>query len=199
MTFIHNPPPLLKAWMLISSIIVLWDAAYVFLRPYSLPNSPSPLHYIWYPYKHYAPVDHNYSIAGYLAGDGFPAAQSILNVIESGLNLTYLFLASKAATAPTPAQKRRQEVAAVIVGLVGTVMTESKTGLYWLTEICGGWGGAEAELWSLPFGTLFWFWLLPNGFWLTMPAWCAWRFSKDLVRGVVGEDGQQGVERKKVR
>lgn len=86
------------------------------------------LHVFWKPYALYAKVDHVYSREVFERKDGFPGAQSFLNLIESSLNFTYLALWA-----------RGDGAAALVVGLMGTVMTLSKTTLYFAVEYFSGW------------------------------------------------------------
>lgn len=77
-------------WISISPLIVIWDAGYVFLRPYSLPGGS--LHTIWKPYSVYGAVDHLYGLPGFNRMDGILPAFATLNLVES---ILYLWSAYK--------------------------------------------------------------------------------------------------------
>ncbi|KAI5287888.1 hypothetical protein KEM54_005639 [Ascosphaera aggregata] len=84
----HRPSPIIMLWLFISIPLVLWDTCYIYLRPYSMPGGP--LHFLWKPYGLYGEVDFMYGWPEYRAGNGFPAAQSTLNVLEVLGYLYYL-------------------------------------------------------------------------------------------------------------
>ena len=68
--------------MFISPIIVLWDVAYVLLRPLSM--SGGSLHRpLWIPYELYGKVDYLYGIPALERGDGLVSAFAIINFVES--------------------------------------------------------------------------------------------------------------------
>jgi hypothetical protein len=111
-------------------------------RPYTMPGGA--LHWpIWAPYKlfpslvlvdsRYGEVDYIYGIKAYENHNGFTNAQSLLNVFELLLQIWFLQL-----------RKRRNfEGKALMVGYTVSVMTLSKTVLYWLQEYYSGycyWG-----------------------------------------------------------
>lgn len=77
----------------------------------------------------YSKVDLVYSLQTFEEGDGFPGAMVSLNLIESALNFTYLAFWA-----------RGDGAAAALVGLVGIVMTLTKTVLYILIEYFSGCG-----------------------------------------------------------
>lgn len=87
------------------------------------------LHIFWKPYAIYSKVDLVYSAEIFESKDGFPGAQAFLNLIESTLNFTYLAFWA-----------RGDGAAALLTGLVGVVMTLSKTVLYFAIEYFSGWG-----------------------------------------------------------
>ena len=73
-------------WLFVSPLIVLWDIAYVILRPYSMPGGC--LHRpIWIPYGLYGEVDHLYGLQSLENGDGLVIAFAMLNFVESCLYL----------------------------------------------------------------------------------------------------------------
>lgn len=74
-------------------------------------------------------VDYIYGLPSWNTKDGFPAAQSLMNVGESILNLLYIYLVHVKATPASLA-------VAPIYGLVAVTMTLSKTILYVLNVGC---------------------------------------------------------------
>lgn len=74
-------------------------------------------------------------------GNGFTAAQGMLNVVETLMYLVYLGIWYRAAPGVVGERKRiagRAAALAVLVGLSASVMTVSKTVLYWLNEYYSG-------------------------------------------------------------
>lgn len=154
--FIHTPTPLTLLWLFISLPLVTWDALYVFLRPHSMPGGflHSP---IWIPYALYGNVDHMYGIKQWEAGNGFTAAQSALNVIETLMYAYYLALwwGNKDVNSGIKGNKGAK---AVLVGYSAAVMTVSKTVLYWLNEYYSGFDNiGQNDVWSL-----FFLWIVPK-------------------------------------
>jgi hypothetical protein len=103
---------------------------------------------LWTPYELYGKVDYIYGWPAFEAHNGFTAAQTFLNVIETAMYLYYLYIlfahgkqSTKAGRgAPKPSkvgflgQQRAIEgkmgALAVLVGYSAAVMTLSKTVLY---------------------------------------------------------------------
>lgn len=77
-------------WVFISPFIVLWDVAYVLLRPLSMPGGP--IHHLWLPYELYGNVDYLYGLPGLERGDGLVAAYAVVNFMES---ILYIWCAWK--------------------------------------------------------------------------------------------------------
>ena len=78
-------------WVFISPIIVLWDVAYVLLRPLSM--SGGSLHRpLWIPYELYSKVDYLYGMPALERGDGLVSAFAIINFVES---ILYIWCAWK--------------------------------------------------------------------------------------------------------
>jgi hypothetical protein len=72
----------------------------------------------------------------------------MMNVIETLLNISYLYLAHIAQWPPAP-----------IVGFVSAAMTLAKTALYWLQEYyCGYCAVGHNSFWNLII-----LWVVPNG------------------------------------
>ncbi|CAE6507255.1 unnamed protein product [Rhizoctonia solani] len=90
----------ISAWYVVSAFIIAWDVSYCFLRPRSMVGGD--LHWIWKPYALYAQVDHVYGWPSFTRGDGFTNAQSFMNVIETAINLAYVYYAHIRPSAIAP-------------------------------------------------------------------------------------------------
>jgi len=124
------------------------------------------LHWIWELYGIYQEVDHIYGLPAYASGNGFPNAQAFMNVIETFLNLSYVYLAHVS-----------QSPAAPVIGFAAIVMTLSKTVLYFAQEIfCGMCGTGQNNLfnWTV-------YWIIPNGTWIVVPSIIVWRLGQDIA------------------
>lgn len=137
---IHQPTAFVKFWLLVSSIIVIWDFSFIFLRRWSLTSQGGVLAALWPGYDLYEFVDLNYSAKYWLDNRGFPLAQSTLNVMEDILNFSYLYLVHQS----DPAYR----AIAPIVGFSGVLMTFSKTLLYFLCDYYCGWCESGHNDWS---------------------------------------------------
>ncbi|KAJ1028594.1 hypothetical protein NDA16_001760 [Ustilago loliicola] len=166
-TALHRPRFLVSAWLFLSSFVVAWDVGYILLRPRSMLGGD--LHWIWSPYKLYMNIDYIYGLPSWDTKDGFPAAQSLMNVAESFLNLLYVYLVHLKATPGSIA-------VAPIWGLVAVTMTFSKTVLYVLNDYCCGWCKTGHNDWN----TLIFLYILPNGLWLLFPAIIGFIFVREL-------------------
>lgn len=129
----HAPSTLTLLWMAISLPLVAWDTGYVLLRPHSMPGGS--LHWpLWVPYELYGNIDHMYGFKQWNLHNGFTAAQSVMNLVESLLYAAYLglwyFYAETGAPGTRKAVRGRPGALAVLLGFSGAVMTVSKTALY---------------------------------------------------------------------
>ncbi|KAI8093868.1 uncharacterized protein BX664DRAFT_330782 [Halteromyces radiatus] len=160
-----TPSTWIRAWFLISSLVVYWDAAYCLLRPHSMEGGS--LNYVWRPYNLYAKIDHFYGIQALEANDGFTGAQAFLNLVESTMNLVYLYLLSK------PINSRK----VTLFGFTAVLLTLNKTVLYWLIEYFSGFH----HIGHNTFFDLFFLWIIPNGLWIVVPGLIVWKLGQDLV------------------
>ena len=89
--WVHTPSVALTIWLFVSVPLVAWDAGYVLLRPHSMPGGRlhSP---IWTPYALYGTVDYIYGWPAYNARNGFTAAQTVMNIVETIGYLYYLWI-----------------------------------------------------------------------------------------------------------
>lgn len=148
--WVHTPSTAMTFWLVLSVPLVLWDAGYVLLRPHSMPGGKlhSP---IWTPYALYGTVDYIYGWPAFNARNGFTAAQTVMNLVETAAYLFYLYVVYEYGTSTTLTgrafQKRgpkglmwflREEkvvpgrigAIALLVAYSASVMTVSKTLLY---------------------------------------------------------------------
>ncbi|KAF9044337.1 hypothetical protein BJ165DRAFT_1480513 [Panaeolus papilionaceus] len=154
-------------WFMVVAPIILWDVSYCFMRPRSMKGGD--LHWIWKPYALYQEVDHVYGLKALSEGDGFTNAQSLLNLIETVLNLSYLYLAHVAQWPPAP-----------IIGFGSALMASSKTILYWSQEYyCGFCAIGHNNIL-----TIVALWVFPNGLWTIIPALIAYRLGKDIAQSI---------------
>lgn len=147
----HAPSTAVTLWLVMSIPFVLWDAGYVLLRPHSMPGNKlhSP---VWTPYALYGTIDYIYGWPAFNARNGFTAAQTIMNLVETAGYLYYLGIvfgygAPVAPTTGRPQQRKsrrgllwllkddkvvpgRVGAVALLVAFSASVMTVSKTALY---------------------------------------------------------------------
>ncbi|PFH51585.1 hypothetical protein AMATHDRAFT_58683 [Amanita thiersii Skay4041] len=154
-------------WFLLTAPVIFWDAGYCLMRPRSMKGGD--LHWIWKPYALYQEIDHVYGVPAFEAGDGFPSAQSFMNILETLLNLAYLYLAHVT-----------QSPAAPVVGFASAVMTLSKTMLYWVQEYYCNYCAVGHN----SFLNLVVYWIVPNGLWLAMPSLIVRQLGRDLADGM---------------
>ncbi|KAF7303845.1 hypothetical protein MIND_00614400 [Mycena indigotica] len=169
----------ITAWFLLTAPIIAWDVGYCFFTT-SVYGGKHPhtnltgvesgqggdLHWIWKPYSIYQRVDLVYGVEALERGDGFTNAQSLLNVIETLLNVLYVYLAHVKAWPP-----------ASLVGLSAATMTLSKTVLYWVQEyFCNYCAVGHNTMYDAIV-----YWIIPNGFWIVVPIFIVNRLSRDLA------------------
>jgi len=157
----------ITAWFLLSAPVIAWDVGYCFMRPRSMKGGD--LHWIWRPYALYQEVDYVYGLPALESNDGFTNAQSLMNIIETLLNLTYVYLAYVTQWPGAP-----------LIGFGSALMTVAKTILYWANEYYCGFcqiGHNDAL-------TLAVYWILPNGLWIIVPSIIIWVLAKDIVHSL---------------
>ncbi|KAF7368730.1 hypothetical protein MVEN_00197800 [Mycena venus] len=151
-------------WFLLTAPIILWDVGYCFMRPRSMEGGD--LHWFWAAYSKYQTVDYVYGLPSFEKGDGFPNAQSLLNVVETTLNLVYLYTAYVTAWPPAP-----------LIGFTGAALTLAKTLLYWAQEYyCNFCAVGHNSL-----EDLIKYYVLTSSPWVIVPALIVVRLGKDLV------------------
>lgn len=163
--------------------------------------------YLWKPYALYGTVDYLYGWPAWEAKNGFAAAQSVLNVVESLCYAYYLYvLGARAANGDgflrgvvmksidmsawrdgtrIVVRGGRDVAVAVVVCFAAAAMTLSKTVLYWLNEYFSEFAYIGHNGWS----RLFWLWVVPNGAWIVGSAYMCWVLGEEIVTGMVTTKG----------
>lgn len=151
--WVHTPSVALTLWLALSVPLVIWDASYVLLRPHSMPGGRlhSP---IWTPYALYGSIDYIYGWPAFNARNGFTAAQTVMNVIETVGYIYYLIVVYRHGATVTSGRGARQTkkgllwlvtgekavagrvgAIALLVAYSASVMTLSKTLLYCMSHL----------------------------------------------------------------
>ncbi|KAL1888594.1 hypothetical protein Sste5346_009463 [Sporothrix stenoceras] len=179
-SWVYIPDTLTLIWLAISLPLVIWDTGYVLGRPWTMPGGS--LHWpIWSPYALYGEVDHMYGFKQWNAQNGFTAAQGTLNLIETALYFVYLYIWQTHGQALVSGGRKglvgRAAAWAVILILSSSIMTLSKTVLYWLNEYYSGFDNiAQNDIYSLIF-----LWIIPNGAWLVLPTWMIYKIGGETI------------------
>ncbi|KAL4896632.1 hypothetical protein BDV59DRAFT_198990 [Aspergillus ambiguus] len=208
--WVHTPSAVVTTWLVLSVPLVAWDASYVLLRPHSMPGNKlhSP---IWTPYALYGTIDYIYGWPAFNARNGFTAAQTVLNIIESAAYVYYLWMVYKYGTSATGGRGKKTKKdlkwlvtgEKVVAGRVGAIallvaysaslMTLSKTVLYWLNEYFSGF----ANIGHNDAVTLLFFWVLPNGLWIVLPSYNIYVLGAELVAALDGDSTRRRAGRPK--
>ncbi|CAO3645427.1 unnamed protein product [Cunninghamella blakesleeana] len=171
-------PTWIQLWFLISSLVVYWDASYCLLRPLSMENGS--LNYLFRPYNLYAKVDYVYGIPALEANDGFTSAQAFLNVIESTMNLFYLYLL----------RQQKYDINKVhLIGFLSASLTLYKTVLYWLNEYYSGF----KHIGHNDLNSILILWIIPNGLWLLVPSLITFTLGKQIWNNLGSEKNTKKI------
>lgn len=166
----------ISLWFLLTAPVIFWDVSYCFMRPRSMVGGD--LHWIWEPYGLYQEIDYVYGVESLQRNDGFPNAQSLMNIIETLLNLTYLYFTHVSGATVAP-----------LIGFAAATMTLSKTVLYWVQEFYCGWCATGHN----DLGTLLVYWVLPNGLWIVFPSLIVYTLGKDIA-AALGAAQQRAIK-----
>ncbi|KAF4456390.1 hypothetical protein F53441_1460 [Fusarium austroafricanum] len=195
-TWRHIPSSITILWLAISLPLVIWDMVYVFGRPHTMPDGF--LHWpLYVPYALYGEVDHIYGWKAFNSNNGFTAAQTTLNLVETFMYLVYLWMLWTRADATSQmgtkrSMSGRDGALAVMIGFSAAVMTLSKTVLYWANEYYSGFDNIGHNSPS----DLIILWVIPNGAWIVFSAYMTWMFGKDIIDGLTLASGQPIKKRK---
>ncbi|GAP88475.1 putative C6 transcription [Rosellinia necatrix] len=188
-TFSHAPSGLTLFWLAVSVPLVIWDCGYVLLRPRTMPGGD--LHWpLWAPYELYGQIDYVYGWKAFHAKSGFTGAQGLLNVVETLMYIYYALAYYRHAVAVGGSGGRkalvgRKAAVAVLVAFSASVMTLSKTVLYWLCEYYSGYDNIGHN--SLQ--DLIFLWIIPNGAWLVGPTFMIFELGNEMVNTLAGGAG----------
>lgn len=142
------------------------------------------LHWIWgSPYAFYQEVDYLYGIPALENNDGFTNAQAFMNVVESVLNLTYVYLAHGAQWSGAP-----------VIAYGTAFMTLGKTTLYWLSEYYCGF----CQIGHNDILTLATYWISAMVLWTIIPSLIIWVLGKDIVQSLTITSSPAKVTSKKI-
>tara|TARA_Y100000589_G_C26756450_1_gene467969 strand:- start:107 stop:565 length:459 start_codon:yes stop_codon:yes gene_type:complete len=133
----------------ISTLVVIWDALFVLLRPASFPGGS--LGFIWeFGYVLYMEVDRAYADQG----NTYLHALATMSIVEALLVSWGLF-----------AHRVNKNRDAHLLVLVAASLTCAKTMLFVLVEAWSGWHSIGHNEWV----PLLFVWIIPNGLWIVVP------------------------------
>ncbi|KAF2738794.1 hypothetical protein EJ04DRAFT_560453 [Polyplosphaeria fusca] len=193
----HTASNITIAWICVSLPLVIWDVLYILLRPHTMAGGKLQWP-IWKPYEVYASIDYVYGWPGWNNRDGFGGAQAVLNLIEAilyGLYIMIVFnhgvpsargrglqagsgvngwIAGGRKTAGSTGNK------ALMIGFAASVMTLSKTVLYYFNEYFAHFENVKHNDWV----TLALFYGVMNGLWVIFPAYMTVVFGADIFEAL---------------
>ncbi|EFC45452.1 predicted protein [Naegleria gruberi] len=146
MSFKVDYPLWISLWLVIQIALQTWDAAFVMLRPRSMKGGD--FFAIFAPYDLYIQVDKSY---GELQ-NGFVIAQTLVNFLEILLIIIGLL--------------SRKSFCGFSLILLGSIMSCSKTILYFLVDICDGFEFTGHNDWPTWISLYF----IPSFVWIIFPA-----------------------------
>jgi hypothetical protein len=128
MVWSHTPRLPVLLWTAFTFPFTIWDTLYIALRPHTLPGHKwhDP---IWTQVGTYAAVDGVYGEQAWLEGEGWTAAQGVVNVAEVLLYLWYYAIVRKSRSEGR-AISGRMGGKACVIGLVAGTVTLTKSMLY---------------------------------------------------------------------
>ncbi|KAF8652323.1 hypothetical protein AX16_004450, partial [Volvariella volvacea WC 439] len=134
-------------WIFVMSLLMIWDAGYIFMRPRSLPGGD--LRWIWSVYSYMEPVDHLYGKRALDLSDGLLGSIGAINLVETVLNCMYIW---KTYLVETP------ERSAPLYAFTSASMCLAKMIILVARQHFCGW----CELRHNEFLPLFWNWIFPT-------------------------------------
>ncbi|KAF8960013.1 hypothetical protein BDZ97DRAFT_1355474 [Flammula alnicola] len=152
-------------WFLITAPIILWDAGYVLMRPRSMEGGD--LRWFWSGFDMYERIDNVYSVKGYHEKAGFAPAAAISNLVETSLNVAYLYAVYVSPKNIAP-----------LFGFAGASLTLCKTTIWVLQEhFCGRCSQSPKS----DFSEILKFWIAPNVVWFTFCSLIVARLGADIA------------------
>ena len=157
-TNIHTLATWAYLWIFLSSIVVIWDASYILLRPLSMYKGS--LYMLFMPYSKYITVDKLYGDIN----NPFVKAQSIMNIMECVVN--YIGLYVYHIQYKRGNRRNVTERTGLVILLCSVSATLAKTLLYGIHD-----------MYHTPSNTahnnyIDWIfvYIIPNGLWIVVPA-----------------------------
>ena len=128
----HAPSRSTIIWLIVSIPSIVWNIGYVLGRPHTMLGGRwhEP---IWVPYGVYSRIDLVYGEKGLEENNGYLAGQSIMNIIESLMYISYLLiivLYARRYSGPQRELRGRSAGLALSLGFGASLMTLSKAMLY---------------------------------------------------------------------
>ncbi|KJK62437.1 hypothetical protein P875_00095411 [Aspergillus parasiticus SU-1] len=208
--WVHAPSTAIIIWLVVSFPVVIWDAGYVLLRPHSMPGNK--LHFpMWIPYARYGAIDYIYSWPAFNARNGFPAAQTVLNLVECIGYIYYLWMVYRHGVSASGGRGQRKAkkglmwmlrtekvvsgrtgATALLVAYSASLATLSKTVVYLLNEVFSGFdniGHNDAI-------TLIFLWIIPkgaSGLWIIFPGYNSYVLGAEIVASLESAVPRQRV------
>lgn len=161
-------PVWVTCWALIGSTVCIWDATYVLTRPRSMKNGD--LFDYFRPYAKYITLDPLY-------GDlknGFVVAQSWINLVEIALTFLSLFIYYVIG---------RKNFAALLL-LVASVMTWSKTVLYFVHDHFARPSYPKNESLNIAVWEYIFLFIIPSLVWIVFPFASMWTIGRQILENL---------------
>jgi len=136
-------------WLAISTVVVVWDALFVLLRPNSFPGGD--IGFLWsFAYTTYLEVDHSYAdLSNHVI-----EAMAIMSLVEACLVAVALTWDKQGASKK-----------AHLLAMIAAALTCAKTMLFFLVEGMHDWHSiAHNDILSMMA-----FYIIPNGLWILVP------------------------------
>ncbi|KIM39356.1 hypothetical protein M413DRAFT_29514 [Hebeloma cylindrosporum] len=157
----------ISLWFLVTAPIILWDASYVLMRPRSMEGGD--LRWFWSGFDRYERIDTVYSVKGYHEKAGFAPAAAISNLVETSLNLAYVYTVHLSPNNIAP-----------LFGFAGAGVTLSKTTIWVLQEyFCGRCSSKNIDP-----AEILKFWIAPNVLWFSFCALIVIRLGTDITQAL---------------
>lgn len=148
-------------WIILGSILGIWDALFVLTRPMSMKDGS--LFWLFTPYDTYVQLDPSYADLQ----NPFVLAITYLNCIEIALGLISLVIYRY-----TPHFRD----SAVILLLLTSMATLSKTALYLLHDHLLG-----SDVTNMSTSDYLSYFLVPNTTWILLPTLCIYSISRQII------------------
>ena len=163
-------------WAIVGSLVCLWDATYVLLRPRTMAKGD--LFDFYLPYAKYITVDPLY---GNLQ-NAFVLAQSWVNLLEITMALTSVVLYHLLG---------RRNLACLLL-LIASVMTWSKTVLYFIHDYFHRPLHPQDPSIDIAMVEHIFLFVIPSLIWIVFPLACIWTVARQIVQ-LLGEKTKSNI------